>query len=79
MQDDVFQEVLELLHEARRAYSHDAHGRTDELVASAIARLEKGLADQRISQRDYLDLLTRLLTAVPPATKLIDTVLQKLG
>jgi hypothetical protein len=77
MQDDVFQDVLELLHEARRAHSHDAHGRADELVALAVDRLEKGRVDQRISKREYLDLLTRLLTAVPPAAKLIDTVLQQ--
>lgn len=77
MQDDVFQEVLELLHEARRAYSRDAHGRADDLVALAIARLEEGLADQQISKRDALELLSQFLTALPPVAKLTDTALQQ--
>lgn len=78
MKDERLHEALALLHEARRESARNANDRTDELVGLAMKRLEESLADERLSNRERLELLNKILLAVPPAAKLIDTLLQKL-
>ena len=78
MKDKRLHEALALLYEARQELSRNANDRAEELVDLAAERLEEGLASESISDRDRLKLLNKILLAVPPAAKLIDTLLQKL-
>lgn len=78
MKDPVFQEVLVLLQEAQRESARDAQDRAEELVDRAVGKLQQGLADERLTSGERLELLSRILAAVPPIAQLINTVLQKL-
>ena len=78
MKDKRLHEALALLYEAHQELSRNANDRAEELVDLAAKRLEESLADERLSDRERLELLNKILLAVPPAAKLIDTLLQKL-
>ncbi len=78
MKDKRLHEALALLYEAHQELSRNANDRAEELVDLAAKRVEESLADERLSYRERLELLNKILLAVPPAAKLIDTLLQKL-
>lgn len=77
MREHVFHEALELLQEAQRESARNAQGRADELVDRAVRRLQEGLDDERISTRERLELLSRIISAMPSLAELVNTVLQK--
>jgi hypothetical protein len=79
VKDQIFHEALELLQEAQRESVRNAQGRAEELVDRAVKRLQQGLDDKSISNRELFDLLSQIIAAIPSLAELVNTILQKLA